>query len=125
MASIYISIFGFVLVTANTVLFFYRFTQKSKLLYIHIIYFLAFFISTIVALASKSYSDHMKAISLLGMTAAQCTANGYLNECLLSSSYFSFRGSYTSFFIVFTIFFVQYVIAYHYAVTKVLPFVAE
>lgn len=51
MCSLYISIFGFVLVTANTVLFFYRFTQKDKILYIHVGYFLAFFISSIVALA--------------------------------------------------------------------------
>ncbi len=69
MASIYISIFGFVLVTANTVLFFYRFTQKDKLLYIHIIYFLTFFISSLVALASKSYKDHMDAISSLTFIA--------------------------------------------------------
>lgn len=52
-----------------------------------------------------------------------CVANGYLNECLLSSEYASYRSNYVSFFVVFTIFFVSYTVAYHYAVKKVLPFV--
>lgn len=125
MAGLYISIFGFVLVVADTIIFFVRFTQKAKLLYMHIVYLLTFFISSLVAIANSSYNDRMNAFSTLPLTNSACTISGYLNECYLSLSYSSYRGNYISFFVVFLLFFIGYVIVYHYAVTKVLPLVKE
>lgn len=51
MATTYISIFGFVIVVANTIVFFTEFSQKERILWIHIIFYLSMFISGIVALA--------------------------------------------------------------------------
>jgi len=111
---------GFVVTFANTIIFFYRFSQKDKLLAIHLIYFLLFFITGIVALTDYGYLDRMESLqSAYGSSA--CTANGYLNECYLSSSFLAYRNYFVSFFIVFLIFFLAYAIAYHYAVLKVLP----
>lgn len=125
MASVYISIFGFVLVTADSVLFFYRFTQKDKLLWMHTAYFLAFFISSIVSLAQTNYTDYMESLKSVPPSTAICTANGYLNECLLAEQYLEYRGHYISFFVVFLLFFIGYTVAYHYAVLKVQPYVPE
>jgi hypothetical protein len=125
MCSVYISIFGFVMVTADTIIFFYRFTQKDKLLYMHVVYFLTFFISSLVSIANSTYKDYMTTLSTRSMSDSLCTVNGYLNECSLSLPFLSYRHNYITFFVVFFIFLLGYVIVYHYAVTKVLPFVKE
>lgn len=125
MASVYISIFGFVLVTANSMILFHRFTQKAKLLWIHVIFFLTFFISSIVTLTNSTYDDHMDHLGTLTYSSAVCSLNGYVNECLLARSYKEYRGHYVSFLVVFTLFFLGYTAVYHYAVLKVLSLIPE
>lgn len=120
MTCLYVAMIGFVVVFANTIVFFLKFSQKDKLLAVHIIFFLLFFITGLVALTDYGYLDRMKTLqSAYGSSA--CTANGYLNECYLSSSFLAYRNNFVSFFIVFIVFFLMYAAVYHYAVMKVLP----
>ena len=121
MTCLYIAMIGFVVVLANSIIFFFRFSQKDKLLAVHILFFLLFFITGIVALTDYSYLDRMEALELAYGTSA-CTVNGYLNECYLSTAFLAYRNYFVSFFIVFMIFFLLYAAVYHYAVLKVLPF---
>ena len=120
LASLYIAIMGFVLVAANTVIFFCKFTQKDKMLYFHICYFLCILISGIIALTNYDYLDHMTLMQSTGSGAA-CTNNGYLDECLLSTSFISYRNNFVGFFIVFLIFFILFTLLYHFSVLKILP----
>ena len=119
LASLYISIMGFIIVAADTVIFFCKFTQKDKMIYFHLCYFLCIFVSGIVALTNYDYLDRMTLLEV--STGAACTANGYLNECLLAGSFISYRGNFMSFYIVFILFFLIYTLVYHFAVLKVLP----
>ena len=54
MATLYLSIFGMVIVTANTIVLFMKFLSRGKLIWIHILYFLSIFICGIVALAGST-----------------------------------------------------------------------
>jgi hypothetical protein len=116
---------GFVVVAADTLLFFHKFTQKPKVLYFHIFYFLLFFICAVVALADSNYLNYMSQLLAIPSNSAPCTSNGYLNECYLAPSFLSYRSNYVAFFIVFLIFFIAYASVYHYAVLKVLPLAEE
>jgi hypothetical protein len=51
MATTYMSIFGLVIVIADTAVHFTKFSQKERILWLHIGFYLAFFICGIVALA--------------------------------------------------------------------------
>jgi len=48
MALLYVSIIGFVIVIANTVVFQFQFSQKTKVIYMHVPYFLIFMMIGIV-----------------------------------------------------------------------------
>ena len=54
MATTYMAIFGLVIVVLDTAVHFTKFSQKERILWIHIIFYLAFFICGIVALAGGS-----------------------------------------------------------------------
>ena len=77
LASLYIAIMGFVVVSVDTAVFFCKFTQKDKILCFHICYFICIFVSGIVALTQYDYLDRMTIQST--MTGASCTSNGYLD----------------------------------------------
>ena len=51
---------GFVVVLADTILFFYKFSQKDKMLALHLVYFLLLFITGIIALTDYDYLNKMK-----------------------------------------------------------------
>jgi hypothetical protein len=57
-----------------------------------------------------------------GYLAGVCTARPYLNECLLAPAFAAYSKDFTNFFAVFTVFFILYVIVYHFAVKKLLPY---
>ena len=116
LASLYITIMGFVLVGANTIIFFYKFSQKDKILIFHICYFLTILISGIVALTDYDYLDKMTLLQTT--TGAACSANGYINECLLSKAFIDYRGNFIMFFIIFLIGIVLFATAYHIGVLK-------
>jgi hypothetical protein len=59
MCLVYLSIFGLVISVSDTVLFFYKFSQKDKILWFQVIYFLVFLIAGIIALADKDYLSYM------------------------------------------------------------------
>ena len=54
LATLYLSIFGMVIVIANTIVLFMKFLSRGKLFWIHIFYYLAILIAGIVALASTT-----------------------------------------------------------------------
>jgi hypothetical protein len=78
MATLYISIIGFVIVTADTILFFYRFSQKPKILWFHLAFFISFFICGIVNLSDSDYKDAMTIRSTLALSNAACIAPPYI-----------------------------------------------
>ena len=78
LASLYIAIMGFVIVAANTIIFYCKFTQKDKMLYFHICYFICIFVSGIVALTNYDYLDRMTLMQDT-VSGATCTVNGYLD----------------------------------------------
>jgi hypothetical protein len=59
MAALYFSIFGLVIVVADTILFFFKFSQKNKLIWFHVGYYIAIFIVVIVAVSNKDYNAYM------------------------------------------------------------------
>lgn len=122
MCTLYLSIFGFVVCVIDTIIFFYKFTQKDKMLVFHIIYFLMLFISGMVTLVDPVFEQHMTSLVGVSYLSPLCTAGPYLFECLLAPSYLSYRSNVVSFFIVFCIFFTLYTVLYHYAVKKLLPY---
>lgn len=70
MAATYISIFGFVIVVANTIVFFTDFSQKERILWLHIVFYLAMFISGIVALVGNP--QHLEEMTkMLTLTAGK------------------------------------------------------
>jgi hypothetical protein len=77
MCLLYLSIFGFVVSLSDTVLFFYKFSQKDKIIWFQVIYFLAFFISGMVALSDKDYQARM--VSLKGLSVLSSSCSGALN----------------------------------------------
>ena len=122
MAALYFSIFGFVICCTNTILFFFKFTQKDKLVWFHGAYFLGFFICGIKALTNQSYNDYMKLMSEGNYSSSACALLPLPQECQLSSVYLAYKADFTSFYISFIIFFVLYSVIYHYSVLKLLPF---
>lgn len=54
MGTLYLSIFGMVIVTADTVVLFIKFISRGKLLFLHIFFFLSILICGIVALAGST-----------------------------------------------------------------------
>jgi hypothetical protein len=64
MALTYLAILGFMIVVSNTAVYFTSFTQKERMIWLHVIFYLAFFICGIVALAQQpDYSAHMTGLS--------------------------------------------------------------
>ena len=59
LAALYFSIIGFVIIVANYALLFYKFTQRSKLVWFHGIFYLLFLIIGIVGLTNSEYNDRM------------------------------------------------------------------
>lgn len=111
---------GFVVVLADTLLFFCKFSQKDKVLVFHLLFLLLLLTTGIVALSDSQYLDRMELLRTYP-SAALCTANGYLDECLLAPSFLAYRGSFISFFVVYLVFFCGYAAVYHYSVVRVLP----
>jgi hypothetical protein len=79
MACLYISIIGFVITVADTVLFFYKFTQKDKVLWFHLVYFLMFFITGLVAIAPKDYTSGLKDLNGIVPGSPVCLVNGFVD----------------------------------------------
>lgn len=73
MALLYLSIFGLVITIANTILLFFKFTQKEKLLWFHVGYYLAFLICGCIALSNKDYKSYMNGLSGKLLTDPACT----------------------------------------------------
>lgn len=65
MAITYLAIFGFIIVVADTIVFFTQFSQKERIIWIHLIFYLAMFICGIVALAggSEHYGNMMSLLT--------------------------------------------------------------
>lgn len=122
MSTLYFAIFGFVVSVSNTILFFYKFTQKDKILWFNLAFFLCIFISGIVALSDKSY--HLYMVGLIGhsIPEAVCMVAPYYFECSLASTYLAYHSNVVVFFIIFIIFFAIYIAVYHISVVKFLPF---
>jgi hypothetical protein len=55
MAALYFSIFGLVIAIADAILLFFKFSQKNKLIWFHVLYYIAFFICGITAMTNKNY----------------------------------------------------------------------
>jgi hypothetical protein len=72
-ALLYLSIFGFVIAIADTILLFFKFTQKAKLLWFHVGYYLAFLICGCVALTNKDYNSYMNGLSGQPLVSPACT----------------------------------------------------
>lgn len=77
MALLYLSIFGFVITIADTVLLFFKFTQKDKLLWFHVAYYLAFLVCGCVALSDKDYNSYMNSLSGKPITDPACVAGAF------------------------------------------------
>lgn len=88
MALLYLSIFGLVITIADTILLFFKFTQKGKLLWFHLGYYLAFLICGCVALSNKDYKSYMSALNGHVITDPVCLAATFVLECLLAPNYF-------------------------------------
>jgi hypothetical protein len=125
MALLYLSIFGFVIVIADTILLFVKFTQKEKLLWFHLAYYIGFLICGYMTLSKKDYKDYMGALNGRLITDPACLAASFLLECYLAPEYLSFDKTVTIFFIVFNILFVGYAALYHYAAAILIPFETE
>jgi hypothetical protein len=125
MALLYLSIFGLVIAVADTILLFFKFTQKEKLLWFHLAYYLAFLTCGSVALANKDYKDYMSNLNGRVITDPLCLAASFLLECTLAPEYLSFNTTVTTFFIVFNILFVAFGALYHYTAATLIPFETE
>lgn len=125
MALLYLSIFGFVIAIADTILLFFKFTQKDKLLWFHLGYYLVLLICGCVALSNKDYNSYMNSLNGKPLTDPACTAGAFLLECSLVPSYLSYHSTVTTFFITFNILFVIFAALYHYASTILIPFETE
>jgi hypothetical protein len=63
-----------VIVVSNTAVHFTPFTQKERLIWIHISFYLAFFICGIVALAQQpDYAGHMVSLSIQTINTSAST----------------------------------------------------
>jgi hypothetical protein len=122
MALLYLSIFGLVIAMADTILLFFKFTQKGKLLWFHLAYYLAFLICGCVALSNKNYNSYMQNLNGRGLADPVCVAAAFPLECSLAPTYIQYRSTVVTFFIVFNIFFVLFAALYHYTATILLPF---
>lgn len=61
------SIFGLVIVVANTAVHFTDFSQKERVLWIHLVFYLSFFICGLVALVGGSdYLNYMLGLATSG-----------------------------------------------------------
>ncbi len=125
MALLYLSIFGLVIAIADTTLLFFKFTQKEKLVWFHVAYYLAFLICGCVALTNKDYKSYMNGLNGQLITSPACLAGAFLLECNLVESYLSYNSTVTIFFIIFNIFFVAFAALYHYAAAILMPFETE
>ena len=72
---------------ANTIVFFGKFSQKDKLLWIHIIFFLLVLVSGCITLTDYDYQNYMDTLVGKNVSDAACTSSGYVNECSIVSQF--------------------------------------
>ena len=118
MATLYFAIIGFVIIVADTILLFAKFSQKDKMVWFHGGYFIGFFICGMVAVTNINYTNYMKSLNALNPTSPTCLSMPIPLECSFSSYYLSYQSKLTTFFIVYVIFFVAYAALYHFTVVK-------
>ncbi len=124
MTALYFSIFGLVIAIADTTLFFFKFSQKNKLIWFHAGYYLAIFIVIIVAVSNKDYNSYLEALKGKSLASSACTNAAFALECMVASPYFEYRSNFITFFIVFSVFFAIFTATYHYYVLYIVPFEA-
>jgi hypothetical protein len=78
MGALYLSIIGFVINLADTIIFMVEFSQKDKIVYFHGVFFLAFFICGIVAVSNPAYDELMSSLSVLNSVSVDCLSRTYI-----------------------------------------------
>lgn len=103
---------------SNTIVFFAKLSEKDKIVWMHVAYFLAFLICGMLVVFNGDYTSRMSALTLLDSMGADCLAMSYPKECLISPKYLVFQSQMTLFFIGYSIIFCVYSVIYHFSVIK-------